>query len=557
MRARVDAKINGKPAVLALDSGAFYSMLTPSAATEYNLALSPAPIWLNVIGVGGSVSVSVAKIRAFEVAGRAIPNIEFLVGGSEIGNNHLGLIGQNLLGAADVEYDLSAGVVNVMRPHHCDKLSFAYWSKSGDYRELNIEPDDGPYSRKIRADVYINGTKVSAIFDTGAPGSVISLKTAQRVGINMTDPGVKADGFSGGLGKNTGRLWIAPVASFKIADEEIRKTQLRVSETLGRSGNEAEMLIGADFFLSHHIYVANSQHKMYFTYNGGMVFSTKPSAPGEVASAATQSDARPNEDVKAPADAEGLERRAAARFARRDFALAIADYSAAILKAPSSASAYLGRARAYAANRQPYLAMGDLDQAIKLKPDDAQALIERAAARGVGNDKVGAAADLAAADKLLARVADARFFVAELYVRLGAEAEALEQFNIWIAEHREDSKLGSALAGRCWSRALLNTALDDARKDCDRALKMVPVTFRPGVLDSRGLVALRQGLNEEAIADYAAALAVRPRMVWSLYGRGLAKQRKGLIDEGKADVAAAIALDPTIVARAAKYAITP
>ena len=29
------------------------------------------------------------------------------------------------------------------------------------------------------------------------------------------------------------------------------------------------MLLGADFFLSHRIYVANSRDKLYFTYNGG------------------------------------------------------------------------------------------------------------------------------------------------------------------------------------------------------------------------------------------------------------------------------------------------
>jgi hypothetical protein len=33
------------------------------------------------------------------------------------------------------------------------------------------------------------------------------------------------------------------------------------------------MLLGADFFLSHRIFVSNEQHKVYFTYNGGPVFS--------------------------------------------------------------------------------------------------------------------------------------------------------------------------------------------------------------------------------------------------------------------------------------------
>jgi len=43
------------------------------------------------------------------------------------------------------------------------------------------------------------------------------------------------------------------------------------------------MLLGADFFQSHRIYVANSQRQMFFTYNGGPVFglpaSQSPAAP--------------------------------------------------------------------------------------------------------------------------------------------------------------------------------------------------------------------------------------------------------------------------------------
>ena len=45
------------------------------------------------------------------------------------------------------------------------------------------------------------------------------------------------------------------------------------------SMDEGDMLLGADFFLSHRVYVANSQDKLYFTYNGGPPFDvTSPSS---------------------------------------------------------------------------------------------------------------------------------------------------------------------------------------------------------------------------------------------------------------------------------------
>lgn len=36
------------------------------------------------------------------------------------------------------------------------------------------------------------------------------------------------------------------------------------------------MLIGTDFFMSHRIYVANGQRRIYFTYEGSQPFEAKP-----------------------------------------------------------------------------------------------------------------------------------------------------------------------------------------------------------------------------------------------------------------------------------------
>jgi len=69
-----------------------------------------------------------------------------------------------------------------------------------------------------------------------------------------------------------------PVESFKIGKEEIRNTQLRVIDQAG-PGLTPEMTIGADFFMSHRVFVANSQHQLYFTYNGGPVFRLDEPAP--------------------------------------------------------------------------------------------------------------------------------------------------------------------------------------------------------------------------------------------------------------------------------------
>jgi len=41
--------------------------------------------------------VSVATVKTFTLAGAPLKNVEFLVGGSEIGTGSVGLLGQNVL----------------------------------------------------------------------------------------------------------------------------------------------------------------------------------------------------------------------------------------------------------------------------------------------------------------------------------------------------------------------------------------------------------------------------------------------------------------------------
>jgi tetratricopeptide (TPR) repeat protein len=73
--------------------------------------------------------------------------------------------------------------------------------------------------------------------------------------------------------------------------------------------------------------------------------------------------------------------------------------------------------------------------------------------------------------------------------------------------------------------------------------------LRPGdrdTLNSRGLVQLKRGAFDRAVADYAAAVAQDRKDADSLFGRGLARLRLGDLAGGEADIAAAGAIRPGI-----------
>jgi tetratricopeptide (TPR) repeat protein len=590
LRPMVRAQINGQDGWFIADSGAFFSFLTPPAVRQFQLSQQLLP-GLEVQSLSGRELARVARVRKFTLIGYTWNDVEFVVTDSTYGSEAVGLLGQNVFRIADVEYDLANGVIRLVKPKgDCRGTALAYWAEAANkpYSVIQIEPStvNEPHTKSV---AYLNGAKIHVLFDTGSAQSLLTLRAAKQAGITPSSPGVTDGGAI--LGRRGGRTWITRFASFRIGDEEIQHAQLRIGDV---DLLRADMLIGADFFLSHRIYVASSQGKLYFTYNGGPVFDLAatpaatapddrggaPAAPAETAAApagtadaataASLAAAAGGEPVAAeyaksdldvrldrPTDAAGYARRGAASAARHDYDAAIADLTRACELAPTQADYFYQRGIAHWSRKQVDLALTDFDEAVRLKPDYGESLLARASLRAGRHDAAAeVSADLDAADRSLPKEADARLRLGSLYEDAGQPAAAVVQYTKWIDSHpRDDPRMASVFNSRCWVRTLSGQALDLAIADCNAALRMRPNTA--AFLDSRGLAYLRQSNYDRAIADYDAALRLRPKIAWSLYGRGLARQHKGMTAEARADIDAATALQPQIADMARKYGIGP
>jgi tetratricopeptide (TPR) repeat protein len=221
-------------------------------------------------------------------------------------------------------------------------------------------------------------------------------------------------------------------------------------------------------------------------------------------------------------------------------------------------------------------ALADADLILTLKPQDQGAMWQKARLHTALGE---AEAALAANDRML-KLADDRAPVlahrGEFLSRLGRKEEAIAAWRQALA--LIDSKLsrmddpdreilqqkvaillllrdyGSAvavadaqlrrypgsvtyLALRCQARAEGSIELPKAQKDCDDAIR-----FDSGAIeafDARGLLKLRLGQWDGAIADYSAALALEPQAYRSLFARGVARLRKGDREAGERDLASA------------------
>jgi predicted aspartyl protease len=282
MRPTISAKINGLDAKLAVVSGAFYSMLGPVTAAKYNLKLRPVSKEMTINAGFGATAMQRTTVNELTLGDLVLPNRELVVGVYMGGSDTDGMLGQEILGAFDVEYDLANGMIRLFQVQGCEHAMLAYWVKPDQaYSIVDLKP---PTQSATMASVSINDKNVLAFFNTGAPLSALAMRSAENAGIHPYTIGVQ---------KIKAATYLAPIADFKIGDgEEIKHAKLLVLDQNPGSTPAlivrspfpvGDMVIGVDFFLSHRIFVANSQRKMYLTYNGGPVFNSdqtpKKSAP--------------------------------------------------------------------------------------------------------------------------------------------------------------------------------------------------------------------------------------------------------------------------------------
>ena len=544
-RAITTVKINGADKHFILDTGAFFNIMSSANALSLGLKLESAPFGFRISGIGGSASVQQAHVKQFGILGTTLENIDFIVGGSDAGH---GLLGANLLDVADLEIDLAHGKLTLFKAEHCDKASLAYWVKDGQYNVADVEPSDHKGDRRTFFNVTINGKKVRALLDSGAAVTLLGRDAAESAGIDLKAPDIKAGGTSSGIGAKLMKSWIVNIDTFSVGTETIRHSQMQVID--GKIGDNTDMLLGVDFLLAHHMFIANGEKKAYFTYNGGRVF-TFASAPGDSDKPDTGADA--DQSGNSPKTADDYFLLGQAHLSRGETNAALTDLDEAIRLTPDKSAYYLARAKAHEAGRQLDAELADLDKSLSLNPKNVDALMMRANLRFARKDRAGAASDVAAAGDLAPQGSPLERAVATFYIRLDQPSTAVPLLSNWIRLHEDDAKLGNALAERCWARGLSNQELDEALKDCKKAIGRDGES--PFYLDALALVELRLGQYAESIKTYEKVVAQKPTLAWARYCLGLAKIHGGDKDAGHADLAAARTLEPHIETRIAKYGL--
>lgn len=555
LRPMVSTRINGRKARFIIDTGAFWSMLSPAAEAEFGLPERLHTTGLRLQGVNGGAETDVAIAYTFHFLDHDFHAVEFLVGGNDFGSGAAGLLGGSLLRIANAEFDFAHGKMRFFKAEHCGADPLAYWASNQPVGVVDLEPSDSRDPSLI-GHARVNGKRITVQFDTGSPRSMLTLAAARRAGITPDSPGVKPTGSIYGIGAERSKSWVVPVSSFEIGGEKIENTHVLMSDV---KMQDVDMLLGADFFLSHRVSVAYGRNKLYFTYNGGPIFNRGQSYWIRKAGGTLVQGGTAAAQAAKPASADEIESEGRAYLSERQYPAALADLTRACALEPENAAFLFERSKAHLAQDQAAAALADLDAAIGLQPKLYRARLARASLvlhwQGAPADaRSEAGADADAVDQLAPPESELRFPLADIYARLGRYRTATREIDDWMRYHGQDVTLPDGYDMRCRIRAEAGMHLHRALRDCDRALGGLPKSA--AVLDDRGLVYLRLGQLDRSIADYGSALEIDPRSATALYGRGLAELRDGHSKAGQADLTAAAQRNPQVAKRFARIGLS-
>lgn len=285
LRPMVAAMIDGHASDMLIDTGSGSSLIFRSAAAAFGLHVVEGGG--KSYAVGGIEQLGRVEIRDFDLAGFVVHNLTLTAAGHGDMHAGAGVLGEDFLSHWDEEFDPAAGVLRLMVPKDCTGDQVMYWAPQ--YAVVNLTrvmSRDANWSSLLLADVQLNGHDVLALFDTGAPHSIVTTDVTKRAGLNPTVESATGR-QGGGLASGHYAVDTAVFPSISIGGETIQNPRLEVADIFGkdkevkagsiiasRPEGQPEMIIGMDFFRVHHIYLARGQKKMYFTYLGGPVFLT-------------------------------------------------------------------------------------------------------------------------------------------------------------------------------------------------------------------------------------------------------------------------------------------
>ncbi|GIL41080.1 retroviral-like aspartic protease family protein [Roseiterribacter gracilis] len=267
----VDAKVGGQPIPLIVSTSSPMTTLGRATVDRLKLETHYDSRYRTRGPSNGDVRFLQVTLPDFTLGQHRLGSPEVFVqeGTSDGAMPTTGRLGLNILYDYDIEFDVKGGRLNLYESVPCAHT--APWSGDVETVPLNHTRK----GQRVLFDVTVNGRKMRAELDSGAPRTMMTLRGARRLGLSADGmpPGPDLLGVDGKIRATK----LHQFESFAIEGEEIRNPRLPIIEFLKYPGSIAfdgdiEVYVGADWLRAHHVYIARGTHEMHFAYVGGPVF---------------------------------------------------------------------------------------------------------------------------------------------------------------------------------------------------------------------------------------------------------------------------------------------
>jgi len=253
------ALLNGEPTTMVVDTGADTTTLARSSAHKHHLQLE----MLNgfAVGIGGRQQVYGFDTKTYQI-GR-LHGGSFRLMASDLGQVDEpgvdGLIGVDFLGAYDVDLDLSGGKFTLYRTYAgCREPRTPLGG------ELYSAPLVSSADARPRVEVEIGGKRLTALIDTGAPGTMLFRDSARRIGLDIDTLTTDHRFQIGGVGSRRRDAVLHVLAPIKLGDLTV--SNLPVAIINQRSDDDVDMLLGLDFLSRVHPWFSFSSHTLILQF---------------------------------------------------------------------------------------------------------------------------------------------------------------------------------------------------------------------------------------------------------------------------------------------------
>ena len=260
-RPLVSIGIDGQPRKFLLDTGGFWSLISPNLLGAYKPGAAPL---LGHLGLQGLPLDKSVKIHDLQLGNAVFHGVEFYVAPPGYGLED-GTLGANWLENFDVEIDPVKNTASFFSHDHCDDQAI-YWP----HQDAAIIPFDFDFDRrqaKISMKLTLDGKEITAMLDTGATETVLSRRAAERYLNLMPDsPGMQLAGSSTDERGRAHPIYRYQFSSLAMGDIAFKNPRITIADI---EGEPYDMILGMHQLHALHMFFAYKERKLYVTSASG------------------------------------------------------------------------------------------------------------------------------------------------------------------------------------------------------------------------------------------------------------------------------------------------